>query len=32
VRADGVKNIASALRQNALKLPHLFAKLGIVTK
>jgi predicted transposase YbfD/YdcC len=32
LRADGVKNIASALRQNALKLPHLFAKLGIVTK
>jgi predicted transposase YbfD/YdcC len=32
LRADGVKNIASALRQNALKVPRLLAKLGIVKK
>jgi predicted transposase YbfD/YdcC len=32
LRAEGVKNIASALRRNALKVPHLFAQLGIVKK
>lgn len=32
MRAEGVTNIAAALRQNALKLSHLFAKLGIVKK
>jgi predicted transposase YbfD/YdcC len=31
-RAEGVKNIAAALRQNAFKVPHLLAKLGIVKK
>ena len=30
MRAEGVKNIAAALRQNALKLSHLLAKLGIL--
>ena len=32
MRAEGVKNIAAALRQNAFKVPHLLAKLGIVKK
>jgi hypothetical protein len=32
LRAEGVKNIAAALRQNALKVQHLLAKLGIVKK
>lgn len=32
MRAEGVKNIAAALRQNALKVPRLLAKLGIVKK
>lgn len=32
LRADGVKNIAAALRTNALKVPCLLAKLGLVKK
>jgi predicted transposase YbfD/YdcC len=32
LRAEGAKNIAAALRQNALKVPRLLAKLGIVKK
>lgn len=32
MRAEGVKNIAAALRQNALKVPRLLANLGIVKK
>lgn len=32
LRAEGVKNIAAALRQNAFKVPRLLAKLGIVKK
>lgn len=32
LRAEGVKNIAAALRQNALKVQHLLTKLGIVKK
>lgn len=32
MRAEGAKNIAAALRQNALKVPRLLAKLGIVKK
>jgi DNA-binding GntR family transcriptional regulator len=32
LRAEGVKNIAAALRQNALKVPRLLAKLGIMKK
>lgn len=32
LRAEGVQNIASALRKNALKVPQLLAKLGIVKK
>lgn len=32
LRADGVKNIAATLRQNALKVPRLLAKLGYVKK
>ena len=32
LRAEGVKNIAATLRQNALKVPHLLAKLGIMKK
>jgi predicted transposase YbfD/YdcC len=32
MRAEGVKNIAAALRKNALKVPQLFARLGIVKK
>jgi hypothetical protein len=32
MRAEGVKNIAAALRQNALRVPHLLTKLGIVKK
>ena len=32
MRAEGAKNIAAALRQNALKVPHLLARLGIVKK
>jgi predicted transposase YbfD/YdcC len=31
-RADGVKNIAAALRKNALNVPRLLAKLGFVKK
>lgn len=30
MRAEGVANIAAALRPNALKVPRLLAKLGIV--
>lgn len=32
LRAEGVKNIAAALRKNALQVPQLLAKLGIVKK
>lgn len=32
MRAEGVTNIAAALRLNALKVPRLLAKLGIVKK
>jgi len=32
LRAEGVRNIASALRKNALKVPCLLAKLGLVKK
>jgi len=32
LRAEGVTNIASALRKNALKVPRLLAKLGFVKK
>lgn len=32
LRAEGVTNIAAALRKNALKVPHLLTKLGIVKK
>lgn len=32
LRAEGVKNIAAILRKNALKVPQLLAKLGIVKK
>lgn len=32
LRAEGVKNIASALRKNALKVPALLSKLGFVKK
>jgi predicted transposase YbfD/YdcC len=32
LRAEGVKNIAATLRQNALKVPRLLAKLGIMKK
>lgn len=32
LRAEGVKNIASALRQNALQVSRMLAKLGIVKK
>jgi predicted transposase YbfD/YdcC len=32
MRAEGVKNIAAALRQNAFKVTHMLAKIGIVKK
>jgi predicted transposase YbfD/YdcC len=32
MRAEGVKNIAAALRQNALKVPRLLVKPGLVKK